>query len=419
MDTFLRSISVFSFALFLVLIPVSDSVADSGIFPLSPGNSWTYRDMDGNLETLTITRIVTEKDVPLIWASYDGNRPFFYIPATEGIFRLQPAAGNEPDDPRGDLTLLLRWPLDPGQTWQSPWTDPPLSFTVLDRGQVKVAAGSFRSGIKIGYRPSSSPIYQGYIWFEPGVGLLAQEESGYRTELVSYSLSDLLAPAPVETAGDKLADIFRPAVVVTETRPTGLWPRLSALIFSAPFYLFLLFIFVGLVAAATYLSSRKVEMDMKDDPDVQEGEATLASAMVREGLYEEASEILQRLTAKHPQWPDLASLLGRTYRETGKLQEACLELKRALTLNPDMSKARIELVRTYLQLSEPSRALEEVEIILAGNRGFADAVYLKGEILASMGLDEEALKYFREALELNPSFAEAQRALERVLAEGN
>jgi tetratricopeptide (TPR) repeat protein len=200
---------------------------------------------------------------------------------------------------------------------------------------------------------------------------------------------------------------------------TGQLPRLKKVMLSAPFYMLILFIFIGLVAIVAYLNSSKVEMDLQDNPDVQEGEATLASAMVREGLYKDASEILQRLTAKHPQWPDLAALLGRSYRETGRLPEACLELKRALTLNPDMGKVRLELVRTYLDLSEPARALEEVEMVLAGNHGFADAIYLKGEVMASMGMDTEALKHFREALAINPTFAEAQSALERLLSEGS
>ncbi|MCK5352937.1 tetratricopeptide repeat protein, partial [bacterium] len=371
-------------------------------FPLSPGNTWTYRDQEGNLETLAISQIMEKEGIPLIEASYDGNRPFYYILCSEGVFRLQLAPGTTPEDPRGDLTLLLQWPLDPGQTWQSPWSDPPLSFTVLDRGSVKVAAGNFHDGVKIGYRPVSSPIYQGYIWFEPGVGLLAQEESNHRTELVSYSFSDLLAPAAVTVGGTKLADIFKPPGVDSKVRSPGSLPRLKKLLLSVPFYLFIFSVFIGLVALVAYLNSGKVEMDLKDDPDVQEGEATLASAMVRDGLYEDASEILQRLTAKHPQWPDLAALLGRAYRETGKLQEACLELKRALTLNPDMAKVRLELVRTYLGLNEPARALEEVETVLSDNHGFADAIYLKGEVLASMGLDQEALKYFREALQINP-----------------
>ena len=419
MDTYLRSFPVYFLTIFLVLLPVADTAAAAGLFPLNPGNSWTYRDIEGNLETLAITQVIDETNVPLIEASYDGIRPFYYILTTQGIFRLQPAAGAEPGDHRGELTLLLQWPLNPGQTWQSPWTDPPLSFTVLDRGNVKVAAGNFRNGIKIGYRPVSSPIYQGYIWFQPGVGLLAHEESAYRTELVSYSLSDLLAPIALEITGDKLAATFRPPTADSEAVSTGLWPRLKILTASAPFYLFMFLVFVGTVAITAYLNSRKVVVDFQDDPEIQEGEATLASAMVREGLFQEASQILQRLTAKHPQWPDIAALLGRSYRETGKYEEACLELKRALTLNPGLSKARLELVRTYLELNEPSRAIEEVEMVLAENKGFADAIYLKGEVLASMGLDEAALKCFRDALEINPSFAEAQRALEKTLAEEN
>jgi len=419
MDTTLRSFQIFFIAIILVLSPVAGTADDSELFPLSPGSSWTYRDLDGNLETLAIRQVSESRGILLINASYDGSRPFYYILGNEGIYRLEPAAGNTREDPRGELTLLLRWPLDPGQTWQSPWSEPPLSFTVLDRGPIKVAAGTFHEGVKIGYRPASSPIYQGYIWFQPGVGLLAQEESAHRTELVSYSLSDLLAPNAVAIGGDKLAEIFRPPGMKNEKGPTDHVSRLKKLILSAPFYLFMLVIFIGLVMMVAYLNSRKIEVDLEDDPEVQEGEATLASAMVMDGLYEDAAEILQRLTARHPQWPDLAALLGRAYRETGKFQEACLELKRALTLNPTMAKARLELVRAYLGLNEPARALEEVEMVLVDNQGFADAIYLKGEVLASMGLNHKALEYIRKALEVNPSFTEAQDALERVLAEEN
>jgi hypothetical protein len=79
MDTFLRSFSVLVLALFLVLLPVVDAVANAELFPLSPGNTWTYRDQEGNLETLAISQIMEKEGIPLIEASYDGNRPFYYI----------------------------------------------------------------------------------------------------------------------------------------------------------------------------------------------------------------------------------------------------------------------------------------------------------------------------------------------------
>ncbi|UCF89507.1 MAG: tetratricopeptide repeat protein [bacterium] len=417
MDAFTRFLSVLLLGIFLALSLFAEAIAYTEIFPLGPGNTWTYRDLDGELETLVISRFVEKNGIPLVEAYYDGASPFYYILSAEGVFRLQPASGTTLKDLRGNLTMLLQWPLEPGQSWQSSWSDPPLSFTVLDRGPVKVAAGNFHDSIKIGYRPVSSPIYQGYIWFEPGVGLLAQEENNNRTELFSYSLSDLLSPPEMTISGDKLARIFQSPGSVAENGATGTLSRLKELLPSVQFSLFLLLAFAAFIALVVYLNSGKVEMDLKDDPDVQEGEATLASAMVREGLYEDAAAILQRLTAKHPQWPDLAALLGRAYRETGKLPEACLELKRALTLNPDLSKARLELVKTYLGLNEPARALDEVETVLSVHQGFADAVYLKGEVLSAMGNNDQALEYFREALKINPSFNEAQKALERLLAE--
>ena len=417
MDTFLRSFYLFTLTFYLVLSPATAAVAVNDIFPLNPGNTWTYRDLEGNLETLVIRQVLERGGIPLIEAAYDGSRSFYYILCREGVYRLEATAGIPVEEPKGDLTLLLRWPLDPGQTWQSPWSDPPLSFTVLDRGPVKVAAGTFRDAVKIGYRALSSPIYQGYLWVEPGVGLLAQEKSAYRTELVSYSLSDLLAPTAVAVDGDRLAQIFKPPGTEKQLRPTGIWPQVKDLVFSAPFYLFILLVVIGFIAAVSYLNSRKVEMDFMNDPEVQEGELTLASAMVREGLYKDASMILQRLSAKHPQWPDIAALLGSAYREMGRFQEASLEFKRALTLNPDMAKARLELVRTYLSLNEPARALEEVETVLGDHPEFPDAVYLKGEVLSAMGMNQKALEHFREALGINPSFAEAQKALERVLSE--
>lgn len=413
----MRPFSLLSLIFVLVLFPAAPAASDAEMFPLNPGSSWTYRTLEGKLETLTIIEILEQKGVPLVKASYDGNRQFYYIRGREGIFRLQPGPGADPDGRTGDITMLLRWPLDPGQSWQSPWTDPPLSFTVIDRGPTTVAAGTFRDVIKIGYRPVSSPIYQGYIWFEPGTGLVAQEESGYRLELVSYSLTDLLPPAPVDINGDILVGKFGPAVKVPKGSPPGYFLKAKDLLASAPFYLFMGLVFIGFVALVAYLNSGRMDMDMENDPNIQEGQAALASAMVREGLFEDAADILQRLSARNPQWPDIASLLGKAYRETGKYQEACLELKRALTLNPDMPKARLELVRTYLAAGDPARALEEVETVLAGYPRYPDALYLKGEVFICMGMDPEALELFRQALQINPSFREAQDAVEKLLAE--
>jgi tetratricopeptide (TPR) repeat protein len=391
-------------------------------FPLNPGSSWTYQDLEGNLDTMVIKSVLNSKGIPLIETTYGDQKPFYYIISNEGLFRLQPSISGKTDTPRGKLTLLAKWPLKPGLTWQSPWSDPPLSFKVLSHGPVTLAAGTFEESIKIGYRPLTSPIFTGFIWLEPGVGILAQEESGYRSELVSYTLSDLLPPAATNIKTSDLAKMFQvgsgSGVVrrVTGTpvvKRAYVWVKESGV----PFAFFILILTLFFSVIILIMRSGRIEINLADDREVLEGEATLASAMVREGLYDEAVRILQRLTTRHPQWPDVAALLGKAYRNIGRLEEACLELKRALTLNPDMPSARLELVRTYLDLYDPARALTEVDTVLTEHERFADALYLRGEALKAMGKYELALEAYREALTINPAFQAAQEALERVLTE--
>jgi tetratricopeptide (TPR) repeat protein len=394
----------------------------AAVFPLNPGSSWTYRDLDGNLETMVIKGTVKSKGIPLIETSYGTLKSYYYIISDEGLFRLQPSGRGESGDPVGELILLAQWPLEPGRTWQSPWSDPPMSFEILYRGPVSVAAGNFPNSIKIGYRPVEDPIFSGFIWINPDVGILAQEQSGYRSELSSYSLTSLLPPAEVTMSGDALANLFQlPRVEPGRLEPSRLplmarvldWFRESGVPFG--FFLLLLVLFFSVVFLI--MRSRRMEIDVEDNSEVIEGECTLASAMVQEGLYEEAIRILQKLSTKHPQWPDVAALLGKAYRHTGKFEEASLELKRALALNPDLSSARLELVRVYLDLDNPAGALTEVEAVLAEGGQFADALYLKGEALRLMGKDEMALEAYRESLAINPEFGKAQEGLDKILSE--
>ena len=369
---------------------------------------------------MVIKGVVLTKGVPLIEASYGDQGSYFYILSKEGLFRLQPLGAVGTDAPRGNLTLLAQLPLEPGRTWQSSWSTPPLFFEVLSRGTVTVAAGTFANTIKIGYRPATDPIFAGFIWINPEVGILAQEQTGYRAELFSYALSDLLPPAEVALDGSKLAGLFQLKNSREEDlSPPSLskqalnWLRKSGV----PFGFFLILLALFFLVVYLILRSGRKELDLAEDAEVIEGELTLASAMVREGLYEEASGILLRLTTRHPQWPDIVALLGKAYRNTGKLEEARLELKRALTLNPDMSSARLDLVRVYLDLDDPARALTEVDTILASNDCFADALFCRGEALKAMGKDELAIATFREALSINPDFKQAREELENLLLE--
>jgi tetratricopeptide (TPR) repeat protein len=281
--------------------------------------------------------------------------------------------------------------------------------------EVIVPAGSFPDALKIGYRVVSSPIYEGYIWLVPGTGIVAQEQSGYRSELTSYTRSDLLAPLPTSLTTEEIEKILNISVI---SRPIQKEQTAQKIWLSShiPHVLVSSLLLLGCAVFLVMLARTRRDIDLQESDDVQEGELILAQAMVKEDMLEDASRILQRLAEKHPEWPDIAALLGSAYYRLGKADEACLELKRAITLNPDMVSARLELAKIYLELNDPSNALVEVEPVILANPDFADAIYLKGEIYMVLGEIDAAIETFRSALSLNPDFANARKGLERALS---
>ncbi|TNF48437.1 tetratricopeptide repeat protein [bacterium] len=387
-------------------------------FPLSPGSSWVYNTLDGNTETVSITRIVTVKGVPLIEVLHNDEYSSYFLRTRNEIYRFDslPDAGESQEViwPK----LLLKINPSVGETWISPWGDPPLSFTVQSEETYTVPAGTYPNTYKIAYRPITDPIYQGFIWYTPGIGFVAMETNRYRSELVSFSISDLLPPEPVDK---EITQLMAQLGIPTGPGPDDTQENVFSIVFSRDFLAKLLIpaiLFAAFAVVLIWILRTQRNIDLEDDPGVSRSEIAYASAMLREGLYADAASLLQRQTVKNPQWPDLAALLGHAYSEMGRLEDASLELKRALTLNPDLVSARLDLAKVYLANNDPSKALEELEAVLGKNPEFADAILLRGETYIALGQTNRAEADFRKALKINPSFVEAQAQLEKLKSEG-
>jgi len=403
--------------LILISFQVNASNQSGMELPLNPGSYWKYTTADGDTETIAISRIVTIKGIPLVETVHNDGLPSYLLRTHDGIYRFDGLPGSGEDKEITWPTLLLKVNPGVGETWISPWGDTPLSFTVQSNETYTVPAGTFPNTFKIAYRPVTDPIYQGFIWYTPGVGFIAMENNHYRSELVSHSISDLLPPEPVDKEITQLMALFG---IPVGTGPEDTQGNVFSILFSGDYLAKLLVpavLFAAFAVVLIWILRTQRNIDLEDDPGVSRSEIAFASAMLREGLYADAARLLQRQTVKNPQWPDLAALLGHAYGEMGKLEDASLELKRALTLNPDLVPARLDLAKVYLANDEPSKALEELEAILGKNTEFADAILLRGETYMAMGQTDRAEADFRKALEINPSFAEALEQLEKLESE--
>lgn len=126
------------------------------------------------------------------------------------------------------------------------------------------------------------------------------------------------------------------------------------------------------------------------------------------GTVEGAIKELKRALALDPELAEAHMYLGHAYRFvrfTAMLSEANAELRHALALNPELVFARLSLAGIYLELDFPEKAkhvLEERLDLLAKEPGM---LALLGEVNRRLGEPEAALELNRKALEKDPMLA--------------
>ncbi len=152
---------------------------------------------------------------------------------------------------------------------------------------------------------------------------------------------------------------------------------------------------------------------IKINPTFIEASLNLAVTLCDLSQYEEAFQIFEELKRQNDFQRQLPRLvLGRIsnlhvkaaqhYDEVGMLTEAVQEYRRALTLFPQLTQARLSLARLYLKANEPHKAKAEVEETLRQTGEDADALTLLGVIEHSLGHQTQAQDAWTRAQRLAP-----------------
>jgi len=92
---------------------------------------------------------------------------------------------------------------------------------------------------------------------------------------------------------------------------------------------------------------------------------TFASAMalVDAHQYAEALPSLLALNEQTPKNPDVLNLIGFSLRKMGKMDEALDYYTRALAINPEHHGANEYLGELYLEIGQPEKAKERLEVL--------------------------------------------------------
>ena len=143
----------------------------------------------------------------------------------------------------------------------------------------------------------------------------------------------------------------------------------------------------------------------------------LGSTYYHLDIQDEAQKILQR-TKYYFNDRNIYRNLGLSYTQSGNYQEAEKELKLAIYLDPKFTKAYIDLAYLYAIQKDYDKAILEWNKVLEIEPNFSEkynVLYYLGLTYQKKQMQDKALEYFIQALQLVPEGAPIEKEIEEEI----
>jgi tetratricopeptide (TPR) repeat protein len=148
--------------------------------------------------------------------------------------------------------------------------------------------------------------------------------------------------------------------------------------------------------------------------------------------YDKAEHFLLKVIAQGGnRFADVHNMMGVIHHDKGRLEEAREEFKRALELNRNYTEAALNLAVTYNDLGEYEKAQQVYRAVVMRDPRGPDEVdgFAKGKIAnlhaelaqayLDVGMPNEAVQEYRDAIRLCPQFADLRVKLANVYRQMN
>jgi tetratricopeptide (TPR) repeat protein len=137
-------------------------------------------------------------------------------------------------------------------------------------------------------------------------------------------------------------------------------------------------------------------------PSINPGDAAF-----KKGEFSEAIAAYSESLKTNPTNLDLRFGRGRAYQELGKFEEAQLDFEQALDQDPNNFQVLLSLATIQLDQQNYARALLYATKAEEISGAPAMASFLKGRALQQLGMPEDALKAYGNAIQLDKDFGQA------------
>ncbi|MGH9757583.1 MAG: tetratricopeptide repeat protein [Candidatus Acidiferrales bacterium] len=133
------------------------------------------------------------------------------------------------------------------------------------------------------------------------------------------------------------------------------------------------------------------------------------------GDYDRAVELYKTSIETHPT-AEAHTFLGWTYHFQGKVEEAISECKRAIAVDPDFGNPYNDIGSYLISLGRIDEAIPWLEQAIAAPRYEPRhfPYFNLGRAYLAKGMILRAREYFQQALQIEPEYALAQTAIEKI-----
>lgn len=148
--------------------------------------------------------------------------------------------------------------------------------------------------------------------------------------------------------------------------------------------------------------------------------------------YRKAVPHLTKVLEHHDGFPDVHNMLGVSLQQLGRPKEARVNFERAVELNPAYTEAALNLAVCYNELGRYDEAKAVYERAAAGRESRSTAVdnldgFVRGKLAnlhrdlglayEGVGMLNQAIEQFRQALQLCPTFVDIRTKLATTLRD--
>lgn len=133
------------------------------------------------------------------------------------------------------------------------------------------------------------------------------------------------------------------------------------------------------------------------------------------GDYDRAVELYKTSIETHPT-AEAHTFLGWTYHFQGKVEEAIAECKRAIAVDPDFGNPYNDIGSYLISIGRVDEAIPWLEQAIAAPRYEPRhfPYFNLGRAYMAKGMILRAREYFQQALQIEPEYALARTAIEKI-----